>query len=103
MDRAIYIAMTGAKQNVLGQAAHSNNLANASTTGFRSDFNQSRAMPVFGDYFPTRAFALTERPASDQTMGPASGNRSPAGHCHRRGWLVCRSGAGWAGGLYPCR
>ncbi|APR66420.1 flagellar biosynthesis protein FlgF [Thalassolituus oleivorans] len=70
MDRALYIAMSGAKQNTLGQAAHANNLANASTTGFRSDYTQSRAMGVFGEHFPTRAYAMTERPASDFTQGP---------------------------------
>lgn len=70
MDRALYIAMSGAKQNVIGQTAHANNLANASTTGFRSDFNQSRAQPVFGDFFPTRAFAQAERAASDFKQGP---------------------------------
>ncbi|WP_430459838.1 flagellar basal body rod protein FlgF [Thalassolituus sp. LLYu03] len=70
MDRALYIAMSGAKQNTLGQTAHANNLANASTTGFRSDYTQSRAMGVFGDYFPTRAYAMTERPASDFRQGP---------------------------------
>ena len=70
MDRALYIAMSGAKQNVVSQTAHSNNLANASTTGFRSDYTQSRAMPVFGEHFPTRAFAMAERPASDFRQGP---------------------------------
>ncbi len=70
MDRALYIAMSGAKQNTLGQSAHANNLANASTTGFRSDYTQSRSMGVFGDHFPTRAYAMTERPASDYRMGP---------------------------------
>lgn len=70
MDRALYIAMSGAKQNVVSQTAHSNNLANASTTGFRSDYTQSRAQPVFGDHFPTRAFAMAERPASDFRQGP---------------------------------
>ncbi|WP_221794692.1 flagellar basal-body rod protein FlgF [Oceanobacter mangrovi] len=70
MDRALYIAMSGAKQNTYGQAAHANNLANASTTGFRSDYTQSRAMGVFGEHFPTRAYALTERPASDFREGP---------------------------------
>ncbi|MGK0247978.1 MAG: flagellar basal-body rod protein FlgF [Oleispira sp.] len=70
MDRALYIAMSGAKQNVVSQTAHSNNLANASTTGFRSDYTQSRAQPVFGDHFPTRAFAMAERPASDLSQGP---------------------------------
>jgi len=70
MDRALYIAMSGAKQNVVSQTAHSNNLANASTTGFRSDYSQSRAQAVFGDHFPTRAFAMAERPASDLRQGP---------------------------------
>ncbi|MFY9180459.1 MAG: flagellar basal body rod protein FlgF [Venatoribacter sp.] len=70
MDRALYIAMSGAKQNTLGQAAHANNLANVSTNGFRGDYTQSRAQGVFGDYFPTRAYAMTERPASDFRQGP---------------------------------
>ncbi|MCP5335088.1 MAG: flagellar basal body rod protein FlgF [Oceanospirillaceae bacterium] len=69
MDRALYIAMSGAKQNVLGQTAHSNNLANASTTGFRQDLSEARSQPVFGDYYPTRAFAMEERPATDFTPG----------------------------------
>ena len=70
MDRALYIAMSGAKQNMISQTAHSNNLANASTHGFRADYNQSRAMPVFGDHHPTRAFAMAERPSSDFRQGP---------------------------------
>lgn len=70
MDRALYVAMSGAKQNMLGQTAHANNLANASTTGFRSDFTQSRAQSVFGSHFPTRAYAMTERPASSFEQGP---------------------------------
>lgn len=70
MDRALYIAMSGAKQNTLGQSAHANNLANVNTTGFRSDYTQSRAMGVFGEHFPSRAYAMTERPASDFRQGP---------------------------------
>ena len=62
--------MSGAKQNTLGQSAHANNLANASTAGFRSDYTQSRAMGVFGEHYPTRAYAMTERPASDLREGP---------------------------------
>lgn len=69
MDRALYIAMSGAKQNTLGQTAEANNLANVSTTGFRRDFEQARSMPVFGDYYPTRAYAMEERPASDFNPG----------------------------------
>jgi flagellar basal-body rod protein FlgF len=61
--------MTGASQNALAQKAHANNLANISTNGFQRDLEQARSMPVFGDSFPARAFALSERPATDFTAG----------------------------------
>ncbi len=71
VDKALFIAMTGAKNNMLAQGVRSNNLANLNTTGFRADFEQSRAMGVYyGDGQPTRAFALTENPAADFTPGP---------------------------------
>jgi len=70
MDRALYIAMTGAKNNMMAQTSHSNNLANASTTGFRADWEQARAMPVYGEHYPSRAYAMTERPATDFNDGP---------------------------------
>lgn len=70
MDKLLYVAMTGASQNALAQKAHANNLANVSTNGFQRDLEQARSMPVFGDSFPARAFALTERPATDFSEGP---------------------------------
>lgn len=71
MDKALYIAMTGAKHNMLSQTAHANNLANVNTTGFKSDFTQARSMPVYyGDGAPTRAYALTENPATNFSSGP---------------------------------
>lgn len=71
MDKALFIAMTGAKNNMLAQGVRSNNLANLNTTGFRADFEQSRAMGVYyGDGQPTRAYALTENPAANFTPGP---------------------------------
>ena len=70
MDKALYIAMTGAKHNMQAQTSHANNLANANTHGFRADFAQARSMPVYyGDGHPTRAYALTERPATDFSAG----------------------------------
>ncbi|NOR69110.1 MAG: flagellar hook-basal body complex protein, partial [Methylomarinum sp.] len=69
MDRSLYIAMNGAKQTLLAQTSNANNLANAQTTGFKSDFEQFRSMPVFGPGFPTRVYAMTERPGSDMSMG----------------------------------
>ncbi len=70
MDKALYIAMSGAKQNMLSQAAHANNLANINTTGFKEDFAQARSMPVYGDGLPTRAYALSERPGTNFQQGP---------------------------------
>ena len=69
MDKALFIAMTGAKHNMMAQTARSNNLANVNTTGFRADFEQARAMPVFGEHHPSRVYSLTERPATDIQSG----------------------------------
>ncbi|MGZ8241585.1 MAG: flagellar basal-body rod protein FlgF [Methylobacter sp.] len=69
MDRSLYIAMSGAKQTLLAQTANANNLANAQTTGFKSDLEQFRSMPVFGSGFPTRVYTMTERPGTDFSPG----------------------------------
>ncbi|MEN0039580.1 MAG: flagellar basal-body rod protein FlgF [Cellvibrio sp.] len=78
MDKALFIAMTGAKHNMLAQTNRANNLANLSTTGFRADFEQSRSMGVYyGDGQPTRAYALTESPRSEFTPGPMITTNNP--------------------------
>jgi len=69
MDRSLYIAASGAAHNTLGLNAHANNLANVSSTGFKRDFNQTRAMPIFGQIMASRAYALSERPATDFAQG----------------------------------
>lgn len=69
MDKLLYVAMSGASQNALAQRAHANNLANISTSGFQRDFAQARSMQVFGDGFPARVYALSERPATDFSHG----------------------------------
>ena len=66
MDKALYIGMSGAKQNMLSQRAHANNLANVSTTGFKAAFAQARRMPGCGDHHPTRAYAMAQRSGTDQ-------------------------------------
>ena len=69
MDRMLYVAMSGAKETLLAQANTSNNLANATTSGFLADFNQLRSMPVFGAGYPTRVYAMDERPQTDFAHG----------------------------------
>lgn len=73
MDRMLYVAMSGAKQNMLAQAINSNNLANISTTGFRADLAAARSMPLFGGTgFPTRVYSMTEKPGIDFKQGAMS-------------------------------
>lgn len=69
MDRMIYLAMTAAQQMMHGQALASHNLANASTVGFKADFEAARAMPVYGNGHPSRAYAMLERPGTDFAPG----------------------------------
>lgn len=65
----LYVAMSGAKQTMLAQTANTNNLANASTTGFRADLASFRSMPVFGPGEPTRVYAMAENSAVDYSNG----------------------------------
>ncbi|MES2664437.1 MAG: flagellar basal body rod protein FlgF [Pseudomonadota bacterium] len=69
MDRFLYLAMTGAQHNMRAQDIHTNNLANVTTDGFRAEFAQARSMPVQGDGYPSRVYALTEKPGVDFSAG----------------------------------
>ncbi|TVR60631.1 MAG: flagellar basal-body rod protein FlgF [Candidatus Competibacteraceae bacterium] len=70
MDRMLYVAMTGARQTLLAQAAINHNLANANTIGFRQDIADFRSMPVFSENgLPSRAYAMAERAGVDLNYG----------------------------------
>ena len=71
MDRIIYTTMTGANAAAQRQAVLSNNLANASTTGFRSEMTTFRSVPVQGQGSTTRVFALDATSGHLETPGPA--------------------------------
>ncbi|GAA3715464.1 flagellar basal-body rod protein FlgF [Oceanisphaera sediminis] len=70
MDHLLYIAMSGAKENMHSVALRANNLANANTTGFKADMEQARAMQAFGEGLPSRVFAMAERPGQSFASGP---------------------------------
>lgn len=70
MDRVLYTAMSGAKATLTRQDALANNLANASTAGFRADLSAFRAVPVRGDGAPTRVHALEATAGFDSGEGP---------------------------------
>ncbi|WP_286233306.1 flagellar basal-body rod protein FlgF [Thalassotalea sediminis] len=69
MDKMLYIAMSGAKQNMKSLAINANNLANAKTTGFKADLAQARSMQAFGEGLPTRVFAMTEKASQNFDSG----------------------------------
>lgn len=95
MDKALYLGMSGAKQNMLSQRAHANNLANVSTTGFKKDFAQARSMPVFGGHHPTRAYAMAERPGTDLSAGALmqTGRKMDVA-IEGQGWLAVQNSLG---------
>ncbi len=87
MDRLIYTAMSGAKQIFLQQAGVAQNLANASTTGYRSMEHRFRAAPLLGYGTPTRAFAVDASVADVFEQGPMLATGRPLD--------VAVQGAGW--------
>ena len=98
MDRLVYTAMTGASHILEQQATASNNLANASTTGFRAQLDSFRAVPVIGGALPTRTFVV------DSTVGAnfTPGSLQPTGSeldvaLQGKGWLVVQKADGTEG------
>lgn len=69
MDRMLYVAASGATQNLNAIGIRSNNLANAATDGFKADMEQARSMQAFGPGLPTRVFAMTEIPSQSFEEG----------------------------------
>jgi flagellar basal-body rod protein FlgF len=70
MDRMIYLSMSGAKAALARQDVLSNNLANASTNGFRAELSAFRAVPVLGSGASTRVYALESTPGYSDQQGP---------------------------------
>ena len=69
MDKMLWIAMSGAKENMNAVSVRANNLANANTDGFKADLEQARSMQAFGEGLPTRVFAMTESPGQNFAAG----------------------------------
>jgi flagellar basal-body rod protein FlgF len=61
--------MAGAKATMQRQEVLANNLANASTTGFRAELQAFRAVPVRGDGASTRVYALESTVGHSEQAG----------------------------------
>lgn len=89
MDRLIYTAMTGAKHVFMQQAGTANNLANASTVGFKAQEHRFRAVPVLGEGMPTRAFTVDASVSDVFDEGPLMFTGRPLDVAVQgRGWLA---------------
>jgi flagellar basal-body rod protein FlgF len=89
MDKLIYTAMSGAKHIFGRQAAIAHNLANAVSSGYRSEEHRLRAVPVRSESLPTRAFAVDASVANDFTPGPLAQTGRPLDIAVQgQGWLA---------------
>ncbi len=93
MDRSLYIAMSGAKQSLQAQNSNANNLANMQTTGFKSDLDWFRSRPVTGAGYPTRVYAMVEKPGTDFTPGAMqTTGRDLDVAINGEGWIAVQGG-----------
>ncbi len=95
MDRLIYTAMTGAKHVMEQQATNSNNLANATTTGFRAQLDSFRAVPVQGADIATRTYVVDATVGNDFSAGAMQiTGRELDVALQGKGWLVVEQADG---------
>jgi flagellar basal-body rod protein FlgF len=98
MDRMIYTAMTGAKHILEQQATTAHNLANATSTGFKSQVDSFRAVPVISDGLATRAFVVDATVGADFNPGAIqSTNRDLDVAVQGKGWFVAQRADGSEG------
>ena len=69
MDKFLYLAMNGAKQSMLAQTTNANNLANASTIGFKATLDHFQAKPVYGPGHADRAYSTDKGAGADFSQG----------------------------------
>jgi flagellar basal-body rod protein FlgF len=92
MDRLIYTSMSGAKYLLERQATLSNNLANATTTGFRADTVGLRAVPAVSPQAGTRVFTVETTTGADLSQGPISSTgRTLDVAIQGQGWLAVQA------------
>ena len=69
MDKALYVAMTGARASLQAQGTLSHNLANSDTPGFKEALANTEAFPIRGPGFASRVDALHVDAGFNRTAG----------------------------------
>lgn len=81
--------MCGAKHTLEQQAVVANNLANASTTGFKAEMAAFRAIPTAGPGLPTRAYVVDTTISPDYGPGPLMQTGRPLDIAIKgQGWIA---------------
>lgn len=95
MDRMLFIAMNAAKDLMKAQAINTNNLANASTTGFKADFQATLSQPVYGPGHPSRVFSSVTDAGVDLAQGSVvSTSRELDIAINGKGWFAVQAADG---------
>lgn len=98
MDRMIYTAMTGAKHILQQQTTVAHNLANATSTGFKSQIDAFRAVPVISEGLDTRAFVVDATTGADFQPGVIqTTNRDLDIAIQGKGWIAIQRDDGSEG------
>jgi flagellar basal-body rod protein FlgF len=69
VDKLVYTALSGLRGHMSAQAAIANNIANASTTGYRADKVQFDSMSIIGPSFESRSPSGERVIDADRTAG----------------------------------
>jgi flagellar basal-body rod protein FlgF len=92
MDKFLYLAMNGASQSMLAQTTNANNLANASTIGFKATLNNFQPTPVYGNGQADRVYSTDKGAGADFSQGPLmSTGRNLDVTINGEGWFVVQS------------
>lgn len=98
MDRSLYISMTGAAQLMRLQNEVASNLANASTTGFKSELSAMTSVPVLGDGETSRENVVAKGLGQDLSPGElTTTGRDLDIAVKGSGWIAVQSPTGGEG------
>ena len=98
MDRLIYTAMTGASATMGQEAAVAHNMANATSTGFKTELHKLRAVQVQNAQMPTRAFVVDASVSDDFSTGPLQHTNRPLDMAVQgKGWFAVQMPDGTEG------
>jgi len=92
MDRLLYVSMTGAGKVMDSQAINANNIANATTPGYKAIEQAALSRPVEGTGLPTRVNSMAGTAGADFAPGTLmSTGRDLDVAIQGSGWMVVQS------------